>query len=219
MTYNIIATGSTGNAVLIENSILIDCGVPFKILKNYVSKLKLVLLTHEHKDHFNASTIRKLAQERPTLRFGCGAWLVSDLQECGVNPKNIDVMIHETEYKYAIASVIPVRLTHNVPNCGYKLVFPHGKVFYATDTNDLCGISARDFDLYMIEANYTDEEIIQRIAEKEATGEFAYERQVLDNHLSKAKCDEFLNKNKGENSECVYLHAHKGGSTDWRGKE
>lgn len=219
MEYNIIATGSDGNAVLIESSILIDCGVPFKTLKPYISQLKLVLLTHIHGDHFNKATIRRLAQERPALRWGCGSWLVADLRECGVNPKNIDVLEHETEYKYSIASVIPVRLTHNAPNQGYKLVFPHGKVFYATDTNDLYGITAKDYDLYLIEANYTDEEIQERIAEKEERGEFAYERNVLENHLSKAKCDEFLTQNKGENSECVYLHAHKGGSTDWRGKE
>lgn len=29
---NIIATGSKGNAVVIEHEILIDCGVPFKAL-------------------------------------------------------------------------------------------------------------------------------------------------------------------------------------------
>jgi len=219
MDYNIIATGSDGNAVLIENSILVDCGVPFKTLKPYVSQLKLVLLTHIHFDHFNKSTIRKLASERPTLRWGCGMWLFVDLLDCGVNALNIDILDHDTEYKYAIASVVPVRLTHNVPNQGYKLIYPHGRVIYATDTNDLYGVTAQDFDLYLIEANYTDEEIAQRIAEKDAKGEFAYERHVLDNHLSKAKCDEFLTQNKGENSECVYLHAHKGGSTDWRAKE
>lgn len=216
MKFEIIATGSSGNAVLIEDSILIDCGVPFKAIKGYSPKLKLVLLTHVHHDHFNKTTIRRLAQDRPTLRFGCGVWLVPDLRECGVNPANIDVMTYDTEYRYSIASVIPVRLFHDVPNCGYKLVFPLGKVFYATDTSDLYGIEAKDFDLYLIEANYTDQEIAERIAEKDAAGEFAYERRVLDTHLSKEKCDEFLDQNKGENSECVYLHAHKGGSTDWR---
>lgn len=32
ISYNIIATGSKGNAVVIEHEILIDCGVPFKAL-------------------------------------------------------------------------------------------------------------------------------------------------------------------------------------------
>ena len=33
MTYNIISTGSKGNAVVINGRILIDCGVPFKALE------------------------------------------------------------------------------------------------------------------------------------------------------------------------------------------
>ena len=36
MTYNIISTGSKGNAVIINNEILIDCGVPFKDIKPYI---------------------------------------------------------------------------------------------------------------------------------------------------------------------------------------
>ena len=46
MTFNVIATGSTGNAVVINDSILIDCGVPYKALEPVKKDLKLVLLTH-----------------------------------------------------------------------------------------------------------------------------------------------------------------------------
>lgn len=67
--YNIIATGSKGNAVVIEHEILIDCGVPFKALAAEWKTLKLVLLTHIHCDHFQPSTLRLLASNRPTLRF------------------------------------------------------------------------------------------------------------------------------------------------------
>ena len=89
-------------------------------------------------------------------------------------------------------------------NCGYKIHFPIGKVIYATDTNNLNGITARDYDLYMIEANYIDEEIQEKIKEKQANGEYAYELQVLRNHLSKAKCDDFIYRNIGRNGVYVY---------------
>jgi len=46
--YVIISTGSKGNAVIANKAVLIDCGVPFKALKMYYKKLKLVLLTHIH---------------------------------------------------------------------------------------------------------------------------------------------------------------------------
>lgn len=48
MEYDIIATGSRGNAVVINNNILIDVGVPFKSLENFYKNLKIVLLTHIH---------------------------------------------------------------------------------------------------------------------------------------------------------------------------
>ena len=40
--YNIIATGSKGNAVVIDQKILIDCGVSFKALSKVYRALKLV---------------------------------------------------------------------------------------------------------------------------------------------------------------------------------
>ena len=66
MNYRIIESGSSGNATIVENIILIDCGVSFKKLKDYYQELKLVLLTHIHSDHFNKTTLKKLAKERPT---------------------------------------------------------------------------------------------------------------------------------------------------------
>lgn len=211
--FEILATGSTGNAIIINDTILIDCGVPFKTIRDHYKKLKLVLLTHIHGDHFNKSTIGRLARERPTLRFGCCQWLVKPLLSAGVNSKNIDVMEPDVAYRYGAFDVIPVSLVHDVPNCGYKIHFPDGKLFYATDTNNLNGIFAKNYDLYMVEANYGEGEIKERIAAKKEAGEYAYEYKVLQNHLSIEKCNDFLYRNMGPRSEYVYLHQHEGG--DW----
>lgn len=206
--YHVISTGSKGNAVIINDFILIDCGVPFKAVRPFAPKLKLVLLTHIHSDHFRPSTLRTLSQERPTLRFACCKWLVADLVAAGVSAGSIDVLEPGVMYGYGICNVIPVALVHNVPNCGYKIHFPQGKVFYATDTYNLNGISARNYDLYMVEANYEDEVILQKIANKKAAGEYAYEVHAMRNHLSKAKCDDFIYRNIGPGGEYVYLHRH-----------
>lgn len=48
MNIEIVQTGSDGNAVIINDNILIDCGVPFKKLEPYAKQLRLVLLTHVH---------------------------------------------------------------------------------------------------------------------------------------------------------------------------
>lgn len=206
--FDILSTGSTGNAVVLDGSILIDCGIPYKCLKLYVKALRLVLLTHIHGDHFRPSTIRALCRERPTLRFGCCRWLVQPLIAAGVKPENIDLYDFAKQYNYGAFSVEPVPLVHDVPNCGYKLHLASGKVLYATDTNNLHGISAPMYDLYLLESNYEDTEIKARISEKKANGEYAYERRVLETHLSKSKCDDFIYKNIGANGEYVYLHTH-----------
>lgn len=208
--YNIISSGSKGNAVIIKDFLMIDCGVAFRMIVPHYKDLKVVLLTHIHSDHFRESTIKRLAKERPTLRFGCCEWLVKPLLDCGVSPENIDIFQCGNSYNYGLLEVIPVVLVHNVPNCGYKLHFKDDvKVFYATDTNNLNGIQAPNYDLYMVEANHELEEIKERISEKKMNGEYAYEAQAIRNHLSKDKCDAFIYSNIGPNGEYVYMHCHE----------
>ena len=92
MNYKILATGSTGNCIILEDEIVLDVGVSFKELKPYYKNLKAVFISHEHSDHFKKSTIKTLAKERPTLLFIVGEFLVNKLVECGVKPKNIIVI-------------------------------------------------------------------------------------------------------------------------------
>lgn len=208
MEYRIIATGSTGNAVLIEKTVLVDVGVPYKKIQPYMRDIKLVLLTHQHSDHFKASTVRRMALEKPLLRFGCGPFLASHLVDAGVPKQQIDILQPRMLYGYGICNVIPVELLHDVPNYGYKLHFPNGKVFYATDMGSLSGISAKGYDLYLCEANYKKDELQARMDEKKESGLFAYEQRAMRYHLSEEKCNDWLYKNMGKNSEYVYLHCH-----------
>lgn len=210
MNYKILNSGSEGNGLIIEETILIDCGISFKKLKDDYKKLKIVLLTHIHKDHFNKSTIKKLANERPTLRFGCCEWLVKELVECGVEKKNIDVLEIGKIYDYKDFEAIPIKLYHDVPNCGYKLKINENKLIYATDTSRIDHIIAKNYDFYFIEGNYeSDEELAQRKSDKLLTGEFVYEDRVKETHLSKVQATEWLMKNMGENSKYIFMHEHK----------
>lgn len=210
MIYNIISTGSQGNAVVINNNILVDCGTSFKALGSVYRGLSIVLLTHIHSDHFNKATIKRLAKERPTLRWCCCKWLLGDLIKCGVNTSNIDALEIGKIYNYGLFKISPVKLYHNVPNCGYRIFTDNKKILYATDTNTLDGISAKGYDLYMLEANHTLEDIEKRIKDKQENGEYAYEIEAKKNHLCKEKTDEFLYEMMGNKSEYVYLHQHRG---------
>jgi len=208
MNYKIISSCSTGNATIIRDIILIDCGVTFKKLEKYYKKLKLVLLTHVHSDHFKKETIKRLAQERPTLRFACCEWLLESLLKCGVSRKNIDVLEIGTKYDYRLFKIVPIKLYHDVPQCGYRVLFDDYKVFYATDTKTLEGIIAKDYDLYLVEGNYEDEELEERIRKKQEKQKYCYEYRARYTHLSKGQASDFLLKNMGENSEYVFMHEH-----------
>ena len=212
MNCNVIATGSRGNAVILNGSILIDCGVPYKKLEPYVKDLQLVLLTHIHGDHFNRTTIRRLCEERPTLRFGCCEWLAAPLVEAGIPPKQIDVYGVGKIYSYYYGEVVieTVPLSHDVENCGYKLWLSGESAIYATDTFTLDGIEAEGFDLYMIEANYTEDEMAERINRKLEAGEYVYEYRAAAGHLSQEKADQWLaaNATPGK-SKVIFLHRHE----------
>ena len=212
MIYNIISTGSQGNAIVLNSSILIDCGVSFRALSELseVRKgLKIVLLTHIHSDHFNKTTIRRLAAERPTLRFACCEWMLPELLACGVSERNIDLLKIGKLYNYGAFKVSPVKLYHDVDNCGWRVFAGEEKAVYMTDTVTLEGISAKGYDLYLVEANYNESDIQERIRAKEEAGQYVYEYRVLKTHLSKEKADKWLLENIGENSEYVYVHQHR----------
>ena len=217
MEYNVISTGSHGNAVVLNDYILIDCGVSFKALKDVYKDLKIVLLTHAHNDHIKKATIKKLALERPTLRFACCEWLIPILVKCNVPEQNIDVLEIGKTYDYKAFKVSPIKLYHDIPNCGYRLFFGDKKVIYATDTEHLDGITAKDYDLYLIEANYTTEDLQRRIQEKQEKGEYSYEMNAANRHLSKEQADEFLLENMAAHSRYEYLHGHISRETkeDW----
>lgn len=47
LSYEIIKTGSSGNAVLVDN-VLFDCGVSWKAIEPYATRVDLVLISHRH---------------------------------------------------------------------------------------------------------------------------------------------------------------------------
>lgn len=204
MNYKILNSGSDGNCTLINDIVAIDMGVSYKLLTPHVEKLRLVLLTHAHSDHFNKATIRRLAKDRPTLRFGCCKWLVQELINCGVDRSNIDVYEVGLFYDYKLFKLMPVKLYHDVPNCGYRVFYGDEKLIYATDTYTLDGIKAVGYDYYLIEGNYQDEEELS----SRAINNY-YESRVKKTHLSKEYARNWLLENMGLNSVYCWMHEHR----------
>ena len=138
------------------------------------------------------------------------------LLEAGVDKRVIDVYDPDLPaflmYGPTI-SIHPQRLVHDVPNCGYHMIFSpeherRKRLFYATDTATLDGVEAPEYDLYLIEANHTREELEARARAKMEKGEFAYEVRAATNHLSQEQALYWLYQQMGPNSQYVFLHQH-----------
>ena len=200
--YNVIATGSTGNSVLYFNSILIDIGIPYSRLKPYAKDIQIVLTTHAHGDHLNIKTLQRLQKEHPSLRIGCGEWMLPYLE--GIT--NVDVYEIGKLYDYGQFRISPFKLFHDVENIGYRLYKDDKKVFHATDTKTLEAITAQCYDLYCIEANYSEPIARQMIEQAREKGEFTHIIGSINSHLSEEQCNEFYYRNKAEHSKLIRLH-------------
>ena len=164
--------------------------------------LQIVLISHEHGDHLNINTIKRLASERPSLRFGCGDFLAKHLT--GI--RNVDLYQSGKIYDYGQFKISPITLYHDTPNFGYRIFKDGKKVLHATDTRTLEGISAKGYSLYALEANYDEERIHDIIREKHARGEYAHQRGSINSHLSVQQSQNFVLQNAGENYQFIQLH-------------
>lgn len=227
MDVRVISTGSNGNAVFLDGQILIDCGVPFSKLADagVVDSIRYIFLTHQHKDHLNVATLKRLLFENPLIRIIYNDYLIKPIADCFHG--NPPVLVHKCSfitnlnkwYKIGNIQFSAVPLRHDVPNCGWKIHFllPQGikfKVIYATDTANMNGVRAKGYDLFLVEANYDKEELIERIKDKRLNGQFVYEDRVFKTHLSRDQCDEFIAENMSANSQYIYLHQHEESTKD-----
>lgn len=209
MTVDVVASGSSGNFVVLNEVIGLDCGVPYKLVEPYAKNLKFVFSTHSHRDHLLQSTVGRLATERPLCRFAGGPFLECDFIRSGVPKRQIDVLEPNTRYDYGLFQVEPVELHHDVPCYGLKIFMGGEKAIYAVDTGSMDGITAKDYNLYMIESNHAESGIAARIAEKQSRGEFAYEQRAAKYHMSHEQAIAWLAENAGLNSKYILLHQHK----------
>lgn len=209
ITYNLLATGSTGNCLILNEFLALDLGVAFKKIKPYYKDLKLVFISHEHSDHLNKSCVKTLARERPTIRWAVGKWLVPILLECGVQKQNIDIIEAPKIYDYKICKISPIVLYHDCEIYGLRIFIGNEKAIFITDTCTVEGIVAKDYQWYFVEANYGEEEIQERIQEKQKNGQYCYELRTIKTHLSLEQASAFLLENMRKDSEYVFLHQHK----------
>jgi len=209
MNIQIVSTGSSGNAILFDGSVLIDAGVPFCDLDGWIDDLACVLLTHAHGDHFSSTTIRKIHIANEAVKFCGGDFLKEKLRAVGLPETAIITLGAGNLYQSGDLIFSPVILDHDVPNYGYRLKKGEYRHLHATDTSNMDGITAKNYDSATLEANHCADTAARIIADKRRTGEFCHLERAIKTHLSVQKAVDFVQKNKVGN----FMPIHIGAST------
>lgn len=213
MKNNVIASSSAGNAILLENGILLDCGIPYSKIKPYLKNIKAIFISHLwlHLDHCKDSTIKKIAFEYPNIKFITNEVNTTHLVEIGVNKRNIFALKLEKWYDIGICKVRLDYLIHDKPNCSLKINQNGYKLIYIVDTSSVDHIEAKDYDFAYIEGNYLDdEELNKKIEQDKLNNKYSHYERVKRTHLSQLRALNFIQKNNIKNYEFIHQHINKG---------
>lgn len=203
LDYDIIASGSSGNCVVIEN-IMIDCGIPYTQLKDYLYDVDYLIITHIHGDHLKESTFKSIKKYFPNITT-IANWQVSQRLS-----GEIDIVIDQGdalevgEYTFEAFEAI-----HDVVNSGYCWQVEKDDetydIIYCTDSTDYRYAPDRKYDYMFIESNY-DENVINAI--KKPRKKYGYD--VVRNarrHSSEQKARAFYyHHRKDKDSKFIELH-------------
>ena len=168
ITYQILTTGSKGNAILIDN-ILIDAGLTTKKLKTLVSfdDIEHVFVSHKHSDHFDKPLIRAFITNGTQVYLPEG--VREKLDEEGKldwrEYDNVHAIPDNCEFECGDYHVTAVPQKHwDIVNYAYVLTKGDERYLYSTDLDTLEPSDLGEglyglgkFDIIFLEGNYDEE--------------------------------------------------------------
>lgn len=195
MHAKVIASSSKGNMFKVDDKLVIDLGVTYKLAKEELENVEYVLLTHQHADHCNKTTIRKVHVNYPNIIFvGC-EWMIELLTNMNVDKKNLMQVEIGKVYKLNNYTISPIKAYHDVSNCGYRIKKGFEYLLHITDTYTLEGIKALSYDTGIIECNY-DENTIDNVIQQDIEEKgFSHLQGAMNSHLSVQETLDFVTKN------------------------
>ena len=213
LKYSILGTGSSGNCIIVNNNIMLDCGLPYKKIKKYLKDIKLIFISHRHNDHLLPTCVKQIAYNFPTIKFVYNdedLYIFDILFNNGVDIRNMYSISQNKWFDLGICKIKLEELYHDVLNSACHLEINNKRLLYVTDTSRIDHIVAKNYDYYLIEANYhSREELEQRIKESEEKGEFTHLKRVLYTHLCESDTIDWLKENMGDKSEYQFIHQHQ----------
>lgn len=162
----------------------------------------------------NCATVKQIAFNYPTIKYICNIEdkeLINKLFRCGVRISNIYGLKQDREYSFGKVLVVKLqRLKHDVMNSACEIHLKGKSLIYITDTGSVENINAKGLDYYLIEANYKDEDELDRLIQEDYDKgrTFSHYERVRDTHLSEEKAIKFLKENMKEDSVFEFIHGH-----------
>lgn len=151
LKYKIVRSGSKGNCVIM-NDIMIDCGVPFKLIKDELYNVRLLLITHIHSDHVTPSTLKRIKAMFPHILIA-GNYEVN--QVFGVDVITINNRVHDlVEHE-----ITPFECFHDVVVQGFTFELNGESIIYATDTQNLTCAPSKKYDWLFLESNHDERKL------------------------------------------------------------
>lgn len=195
MNYNVIQSGSRGNAVLIE-SLLIDIGVPYKALKEHLHGVKYIFITHKHSDHLSQQTYKRIRRDHPRIKI-MGNWSVAE-----VCSPPLDMITTYLPVKLRGMVITPFEVPHDVVTHGLVIEKDDVKAIYVTDSAGTKMWPRDKYDLFFIESNHCEKKLALAKSRK------GYDpRDSSRRHTSTQESKAFYYMHrKGPESEWVELH-------------
>lgn len=177
---------------------MIDCGIPFKKMKEDLYKVDTLLLTHSHSDHIKPATLTAIRREFPRIKVYANAYVAYKFE--------VDKVIGTSPLILSKNRKIqPMDGVHDVPVTYFYIKMGKTNILYATDTCKVENPMDIPIDYFFLESNY-DERKLKELSKM-------YKRHGYDpatsslRHLSTQRCKEFYFVNRrNENSSLIELH-------------
>lgn len=211
----ILGTGSTGNAVLIDDTIMIDCGLGVNKLLPYLQNVRHLFITHRHSDHLNISVLKNIAKKvsESIIRFGlhvnsdCYNMIERKAPEIAemieserlTSHSLLDLKIDGVEYK-----IETYPLYHDVENQGFVITKNGKTLIHATDTSTMKDAPNRQFDVILVEGNYDESKLIEYLKSDDREVRYRAARNLR--HLSIQAHENFVKSHSHRDTISLMLH-------------
>lgn len=192
MKLKVLASGSNGNCYIITDSsnhqLIIECGIDIRKIIPHIDfdNVDGCIVSHNHQDHcLSVNELRRLAID---------VYGYDDMQDGNV-------------FQLGNWKILPVTTLHSVPCYSFIVynILDKKRLLFVTDTYKInCNIAEQDFDLVMIEANYSNKYVTEHYYELTNHG--------YENHLNIEAVTEWLNSRQKRPKRICLIHLSRSGN-------